>query len=240
MGVSLLNVSELSIRYGDRTVLEGVTFEAGSTERIALIGPNGSGKSTLLRAVLGLVSPASGRIDRAPDSTAPQRAPFGYVPQSLDLWEHLTAREHLSLLPSPTNSNAGASSGAAATLLNQLGLLAKLDAKASTLSGGQRQRLALARALWRQPSLLLLDEFTSSLDPATANEVMAVLLSDLLPKHSLVLFATHNLSFARRFATRFLFIEEGRLADDQAIANLGDPANPPRLLQFLRAARQFD
>lgn len=237
MSGATLDVQCLSVSYDRRAVLSDISFSAASGERIALIGPNGSGKSTLLRAILQLAPTSAGTIQvRNLNGSGDRGVTFGYAPQALDLWEHLTAEQHLALLP--PSQNHGALN--ADQLLGRLGLAEKLHAKASTLSGGQRQRLALARALWRAPAILLLDEFTSSLDPATANEVMSILLSDLLPKTSLVLFATHNLNFARRFATRFFYLEAGALQADAEIKDLGADANPSSLLQFLRAASQFD
>lgn len=149
----LLHTRSLSVRLGQRMVLENIDFTLERGEIVTVIGPNGSGKSTLLRTLIGAVSPLSGEVTKTPGLT------IGYVPQRLHIDETLpmTVRRFMSLPKPPRASElAGA--------LSQAGIAGLEDQQVMSLSGGQFQRVLLARALLEKPDLLLLDEATQGLD----------------------------------------------------------------------------
>ncbi len=157
--MSLVTVSNLSVRLGGRTVLEKVNLSLSAGEIVTIVGPNGSGKSTLLRSILGAVKPDAGRIEVAPQLR------LGYVPQKLaiDRTLPLTVTRFLNL---PRQAAPALLKSA----LAQAGAEALETRQMSELSGGQFQRVLLARALLNRPQLLVLDEATQGLDqPGSAS-----------------------------------------------------------------------
>ncbi|WP_107846662.1 metal ABC transporter ATP-binding protein [Litoreibacter ponti] len=151
--MSLVQISDLSVRFGASTVLDRVGLHVDAGEIVTIVGPNGSGKSTLLRTIIGAVRPAAGRIDIAPELRV------GYVPQKLqiDATLPMTARRFLSL---PARVGKDETDAA----LAQAGCAGLGERQMSQLSGGQYQRVLLARALLGSPQLLILDEATQGLD----------------------------------------------------------------------------
>lgn len=151
--MSLVQVEDLSVRYGARTVLSHVSMRVEKGEIVTIVGPNGSGKTSLLRAIIGAVKPAQGRIIKGDNVT------FGYVPQRLHIDETLpiTVARFLKLPGGVTISDISQA-------LTQAGVPDLAKAQLSQLSGGQFQRVLLARALIGKPDLLLLDEATQGLD----------------------------------------------------------------------------
>ncbi len=143
----------LSVRFGGRTVLSAIDLEVRPGEVVTLIGPNGAGKSTLVRALLGLVKPSSGRVERRSDITV------GYLPQklSIDATLPMTVRRFLRLW-------GRADDATLARLLGEVGVPEVIDQPVQDLSGGETQRVLIARALMREPDLLVLDEPNQGID----------------------------------------------------------------------------
>lgn len=151
--MSLIEVHDLSIRYGANTVLSNVSLKVDSGEIVTIVGPNGSGKTSLLRAIIGAVKPSKGRVTRGADVT------LGYVPQKLHIDPTLPMNV-ARFLALPT----GVPLAEIETALGQAGVPDLAKAQMSLLSGGQFQRVLLARALIGKPQILLLDEATQGLD----------------------------------------------------------------------------
>src|SRR5579864_7812234 len=165
-----VQIESLTKRRGRREILRGLSLEVEPGEWLALLGPSGAGKTTLLRVIAGLERPDAGRIllgGRDVASIAARDRGIGFVFQDLALWPYLSVEEHLGLI-----------TGSAAPLLERFGLRGMEKKRPHELSGGERQRLALARALAREPRLLLLDEPFSSLDPLL-RRTLSDLLADL-------------------------------------------------------------
>ena len=151
--MSLIQVEDLSVRYGARTVLSGVSLRVEPGEIVTIVGPNGSGKTSLLRAIIGAVKPIKGRVVHG------NGVKIGYVPQRLQIDETLpiTVSRFLKLPGGVAAADINQS-------LTQAGVPGLAKAQLSKLSGGQLQRVLLARALIGKPDLLLLDEATQGLD----------------------------------------------------------------------------
>ena len=151
--MNLVQVEDLSVRYGARTVLSRVSLQIQPSEIVTIVGPNGSGKTSLLRAIIGAVKPSQGRIVQR------SGVKIGYVPQKLHIDETLpiTVSRFLKLPGGVTVANIDYA-------LAQAGVPELTEVQLSQLSGGQFQRVLLARALIEKPDLLLLDEATQGLD----------------------------------------------------------------------------
>jgi tungstate transport system ATP-binding protein len=199
---SILHLDGVVVSAGATTMLDQVSLALRTGAPTAIIGPNGAGKTTLLRVVMGLVAPAAGSIEIA----AAARAIVFQKPVML----RRTVAENVAF----ALRAAGRTSGlpAITALLVSVGLADLADRPARRLSGGEQQRLGIARALARQPQLLLLDEATASLDPAQT-KIIEDLIGAIAQAGVKVVFATHDLGQARRLAGDIVFLVKGRLAE---------------------------
>ena len=200
----VLEVSGLSHSYGDRHVLRNLSLVIAPGESVALLGPNGSGKSTLLRLVAGLITPTAGRIVLAGTAASAGRPEVGIVFQEPHLLPWRTVLRNVTLpleLAGESLTAARATAEAALTRVGASGLVGRNPAE---ISGGERGRVALARALVRQPSLLLLDEPFAALDAITRAR-----LDDELPElvaGAATLLVTHDVAEALLVADRVLML----------------------------------
>jgi polar amino acid transport system ATP-binding protein len=227
----LLEIAEVTKRYGDNRVLDGVSLSVEPGEIIAIIGRSGSGKSTLLRCINGLEPIQGGRITvdgvtvNDPKTDLRRlRQRVGIVFQSYNLFPHLSVARNITLAPTVAKRIPEAEALAIARdVLRRVGLEDKLGAYPDQLSGGQQQRVAIARSLAMQPSVMLFDEITSALDPELTGEVLKV-LEDMARSGMTMLLVTHEMGFARRFGSRVVFMHEGRIHEEGPAADtLGRP-----------------
>ena len=201
----VLEISDLHHQYGDKDksvrVLNGVNFSLYRGENVALLGPSGSGKSTFLHLVGLLETAHKGHIkllgqDVAGCSDAEQtflrRQSIGFVYQFHNLLAEFTALENVMLPMRLAGTNSDTARDKAATLLNRLNLTERHQHYPGQLSGGEQQRVAIARALANDPELLLADEPTGNLDPASGRMVFELLLETANERGSAALVATHN------------------------------------------------
>jgi putative ABC transport system ATP-binding protein len=195
----ILSISGLSHSFGERTVLRGFNLDLGRGEHMLLLGPSGSGKSTLINAMTGLLTPDEGviavegevinRLGPAERDRLRRRG-IGIIFQSLRLVSALTVRNNLRL--AQRLAGATADEAAIATLLDQVGITHRADAKPRALSQGEAQRAAIARALVAKPALLIADEPTSALDDPNAERVARLLVDTADSNGSTLLIATHD------------------------------------------------
>jgi polar amino acid transport system ATP-binding protein len=231
--------------FGDHRVLDAVDLDVGDGEVVTLIGAAGSGKSTLLRCVNLLEPIDDGRIlldgddisepGRDPD---PIRRRIGLVFQSFNLFPHLTVAENVALAPRTVRGrNRRDAEADAVELLARLGLAGKAGEYPDRLSGGQQQRVAIARSLAMDPEVMLLDEITSALDPELVGEVLDV-VRGLREAGMTMLFATHEMSFAREISDRVCFLDGGRIVESGPPDSIfGHPAEE-RTRRFLQRVLQ--
>jgi ABC-type Mn2+/Zn2+ transport system ATPase subunit len=211
----MLRVSGASLGYPGTVVLEGVDLNVGRGEFWFVIGPNGSGKTTLLRTLLELLEPMEGRVDRDPRCAA--RARTGFVPQQCEFSQALptTVREFVSLGAIGGDRPRSTREDDLAWALERAQLEGLEDRDYWSLSGGQRQRALVARALVRRPSLLVLDEPTEGLDLGAREEFLATVAALHREEGSTVLFVTHYIEMAARYATHVALLHGGRLIGDE-------------------------
>lgn len=234
-----IKAEQISTSLGGRVILDAVDFEASSGEIVALIGPSGCGKTTLLRSLALLCPPISGRIligDRLFDFSRPVSPPWQTIYpeltavfQQFSLWPHLRVRDNL-MLPLQLRG-AGDCESRMQYLCEELGLSEFLGRYPMQLSVGQRQRVAFARAVLLEPKYLLLDEVTSAQDVEHIKRIMT-LVKRVAANGTCVLVATHLIGFARRLASRFYFIDHGRIVERGPTSALAAPQSE-RLKDFL-------
>jgi ABC-type polar amino acid transport system ATPase subunit len=224
-----LIVTGVSKQWRDgRVALCDISFEACSGSITAVIGPSGAGKTTLLKVVAQLYKPDSGSIDGITEQPV-------MVFQEDSLWPHMTLLENVSLPGQLVKGwSRSAAESRAKEILTDWGLGERLRSFPAELSGGQRQRGALARAFTMLPRIMCLDEITTGLDPETSAAILSGVLR-LKEIDTIVLIATHQLSFARAAADRAIFLESGRILEQGAAAQLLSDPRSERVQSFLSA-----
>lgn len=202
-----LHVSDLSLRFGEAVVLDGVNLELVSPGCTMVMGPNGAGKSLLLKLLHGLVAPSGGLIDWA------GKAPTDVTRrQALVFQKPVLLRRSVAANLDFILRARGIARHRRNALLDHVGLAHKADQPARLLSGGEAQRLALARALATDPEVLLLDEPTASLDPASVLAIEAI-VDAARGRGAKIVFVTHDVGQARRMADDVVFMHRGRVAE---------------------------
>lgn len=235
LGAPALSLRGLSKNYGERTVLTGLDLDVHRGELVALLGANGSGKSTALKCVVGLTEPQAGTITvdghTVPVGSAHRRHDAAMVFQQMHLVKRSSVLENvcagaLGRLPLRSSWIRSAFPRSlreeAMGCLERVGLADRAHDRAGSLSGGQQQRVAIARALCQRAPVLLADEPVSALDPAAADQVMALLHSLAHDDGIAVAAVLHQPDLARRYADRIVGLLRGRLEFSDAPAALSD------------------
>lgn len=246
MSDSLLEIRNLTKRYGENTVLRDLSFTVRRGEVIVVLGPSGCGKSTLLRCINALEPIQGGEIllggeviDRSPAGLPALRRRIGMVFQSYELFPHMTVMENILLAPCKARGAKKEDAAVEAeALLRRVGLWEKRDSYPRELSGGQKQRVAIVRALCMHPEVLLFDEVTAALDPEMVREVLDVVL-DLAREGKTMIIVTHEMQFARAIANRVLFLEDGKIAEEAAPEEFFTAPKTERAKKFLKTF-EFD
>ncbi|MFV0498388.1 MAG: amino acid ABC transporter ATP-binding protein [Candidatus Fimivivens sp.] len=236
----MITVKALNKYFGEKHVLKGLDETITKGEKVVIIGPSGSGKSTFLRCLNLLETPTSGAIwfedtnitDPKCDINALRRR-MGMVFQHFNLFPHLNILQNITLAPIKLNlQTPQEAESSAITLLERVGLSDKAQAYPAQLSGGQKQRVAIVRALAMKPDVMLFDEPTSALDPEMVGEVLEV-MKELANEGMTMVVVTHEMGFAREVGTRVLFMDEGRILEQNAPAVFFSDPQHPRLKDFL-------
>ena len=236
----MIEVKDLHKNFGSLTVLQGITETIRQGDKAAIIGPSGSGKSTFLRCLNLLEKPTGGEIWFEGRNIAAKgcdidvvRQRMGMVFQHFNLFPHMTILKNITLAPvSLKLQTQQQAEEKALSLLDRIGLSDKADTYPAMLSGGQKQRVAIVRALAMNPKVMLFDEPTSSLDPEMVGEVLDLIREVALEGMTMVI-VTHEMGFAREVANRVMFMDEGRIVEQNTPALLlGSPQNE-RLQSFL-------
>nr|WP_154261558.1 MULTISPECIES: amino acid ABC transporter ATP-binding protein [Lactonifactor] len=236
----VIEVKNLQKSFGDHVVLNGIDQKIEKGEKVVVIGPSGSGKSTFLRCLNRLEEPTGGEIwFEGNNITDPScsidklRQKMGMVFQQFNLFPHLTVMQNLTLAPTKLGlMNQGEADKKAKELLERVGLPEKADTYPNMLSGGQKQRIAIARALVMNPDVMLFDEPTSALDPEMVGEVLS-LMKELAMEGMTMVVVTHEMGFAKEVATRVLFIDEGKVKEENNPVDFFEHPENPRLQEFL-------
>ena len=236
----LFEIKQLCKSFGPTKVLDHIDATIRQGEVVVIVGPSGSGKSTFLRSLNLLEMPTSGEIlFEGKEITDPKsnlnqyRQKIGMVFQHFNLFANKTILENMTLAPIKVLKKSKAEAEKEAMeLLARVGLAEKANAYPAQLSGGQKQRIAIVRSLCMHPDVMLFDEPTSALDPEMVGEVLSV-MRDLAHEGMTMVVVTHEMGFAREVGTRVLFVDEGRIKEENTPEEFSDHPKNARLQEFL-------
>ena len=229
----MIRLENLHKSFGELHVLKGIDLNIDKGEIIAIVGPSGSGKSTVLRCMNLLEEPTDGKIIFEGENITNKkvnidkiRQNIGMVFQNFNLFPHMTVLDNITLAPIKIANEK------AEILLDRVGLLDKKDAYPAQLSGGQKQRIAIARALAMEPDMMLFDEPTSALDPEMVKEVLDV-IKELANEGMTMAIVTHEMAFAKEVADRVIFVDGGKILENDTPENVFNNPTNERTKEFL-------
>ncbi len=259
----MIDVIDLKKNFGDNEVLKGINMTTNKGDIVVVIGPSGSGKSTFLRCLNCMEDPTSGKIIfEGVDIADPKvdinihRRKMGMVFQHFNLFNNKTVIENIMLSPvlcakkdrrkavvhnmfhkdklpvHPVKEIKKEAEENAHKLLERIGLEDKADVYPSTLSGGQKQRVAIVRSLAMNPEVILFDEPTSALDPEMVGEVLD-LMKQLAREGMTMVVVTHEMGFAREVGTKLVFMDEGKIVEENTPEKFFADPQSPRAKDFL-------
>jgi zinc transport system ATP-binding protein len=224
----MIRVDDLTVRLGDRDVLQHLSFTADRGDYVAILGPNGGGKSTLLKTILGLYSPSSGRIQISDAASHEEGVHIGYVPQIKSLDRTFPARAVELVVTAIRNRWPAVITRAerrvALAAMERVGAEALADRSVSSLSGGELQRIYLARAVIREPDLLLLDEPESGIDVTGTKDLYTLLETFHRATRTCILMVTHDWDVATYHASHVLLVNVRAFAFGPAHEALNEEA----------------
>jgi len=228
---SLLLVNSIVKAYGGRRVVNDVSLRVDRGEIVGLLGPNGAGKTTTFYMIVGLVRPDSGAIllEGADITRMPMyvraRHGIGYLAQEPSVFRKLTVEENIMAILETLDLSAAQRAERLAVLLNELGLTRLARQKAYTLSGGERRKLEITRALVNNPSMIMLDEPFSGVDPLAVNDIQQIIV-DLKKKGLTVIITDHNVRETLAVVDRAYLLYDGKvLREGESSFLINDPVS---------------
>ncbi|MDR0579024.1 MAG: amino acid ABC transporter ATP-binding protein [Campylobacteraceae bacterium] len=236
----LLKINHLYKKFDETEILHDINLTIDKGEVLVIVGPSGCGKSTLLRCINGLEEIQGGDIVFEGKNISGKntkwnlvRQQIGMVFQSYDLFAHMNILDNVLLGPLKVQKlPRKEAENRALALLKRVGLEEKKDAYPRQLSGGQKQRVAIVRALCMNPKIMLFDEVTASLDPEMVREVLDCLL-ELANTGMTMIIVTHEMAFAKAVADRVIFMDEGRIVEENLPKVFFDNPKSERAKRFL-------
>ncbi len=218
----MITVRNLVKRYGNITAVSDISFELRKGETFGLLGPNGAGKTTTINMMVGLLKPDSGTVtlNGSADPTQPEvRRQLGSAPQSLALYEELTAEENLKFFGKIYGLSGNKLGDRVNWALEFAGLVERRKSRVSTYSGGMKRRLNLACALVHDPPVLLLDEPTVGVDPQSRNAIFDS-IEKLIQEGRTIVYTTHYMEEAQRLCDRVAIMDHGKILAIDAVDKL--------------------
>jgi len=236
----IIQMNNIDKYYDDFHVLKNIDFSVNEGEIVVVCGPSGSGKSTLIRCINGLEDIDKGEllvqninIHSSKKNLQTIRQNIGMVFQHFNLFPHLTILENITIAQKLVkNVDNSQSEKVAMDLLKKVKLEDKKDSYPADLSGGQKQRVAIARSLAMKPKILLFDEPTSALDPETIGDVLTV-MQDLAKENYTIVCVTHEMGFAKEVGDRIVFMDEGKIVEENSPNEFFTNPKSPRAKLFL-------
>ncbi|MCA6314489.1 ATP-binding cassette domain-containing protein [Phenylobacterium sp.] len=224
-----LELTDVTRRFGDRAVVDQLSFRVARGAVFGFLGPNGAGKTTTLRMILGLVAPTSGRLTVLGAADGRRvRDRIGFLPEERGLHPRMTPLQAAAFLGALKGVPARAARQKARSLLEGLGLGASLNTQIRRLSKGMAQQVALVCTLVHDPELLILDEPFSGLDPGH-QQALEILIRERAAAGATVVFSTHVMSHAERLCDQVVLLAKGRKVFDGTVPQARSQA-PGRLI----------
>lgn len=193
-------------------------MELQSGECVGLIGPNGAGKSTLIKVIADIIDPSMGEVLLGGKKISKMKREIGYLPQYPNFFQWMTAKETLTFMGQLSGIKKEELTRSIPEIMSKVGLSGEENSKVRTFSGGMKQRLGIAQALLHKPSLIVMDEPVSALDPIGRREVLNII--EEIKKETTILLSTHILSDAEEICERFVIIKNGEKIEDTTMTEL--------------------
>ncbi|MGG1220102.1 ABC transporter ATP-binding protein [Priestia endophytica] len=213
-----LEIRNVTKSFKGRVAVSNFSMELHSGECLGLIGPNGAGKSTLIKIIADIISSSEGEVLLNGKNVSKMKREIGYLPQYPNFFPWMTAKETLMFMGQLSGLKKAELTKSISNILIKVGLDGTEDLKVSTFSGGMKQRLGIAQALLHKPSLIIMDEPVSALDPIGRREVLNLI--ENIKKDTTVLLSTHILSDVEEICDRFVIIKDGMKMEDTTIREL--------------------
>lgn len=210
-----LQITNLTKKYGEQTVLNNISFEIGESEIVGFLGPNGAGKTTTMKILTGGLSYENGSVKvcglEVKDNELETKSMIGYLPEQNPLYTEMYVKEYLMFI-AETYGLGKEKKQKIENILERVGLSTEYKKKIGQLSKGYRQRVGLAQALIADPKVLILDEPTTGLDPNQLEEIRALIRE--IGKDRTVLLSTHIMQEIKSICNRVIIINKGEIAAD--------------------------
>jgi ABC-2 type transport system ATP-binding protein len=228
MSIEVKGVTKL---YGTQKALDNVSFNVNTGEIVGFLGPNGAGKSTMMKIITGFIPASSGEVKvnglDVESNNLEIRKKIGYLPENNPLYPEMYVREYLQFVASVYKNNLPLKTQID-NIIEVTGLLPEQKKKIGSLSKGYRQRVGLAQALIHNPSVLILDEATTGLDPNQIGEIRNLIRE--AGKEKTVMLSTHIMQEVEAICDRVIIIDEGVIVADELIENIYSVIKNPRQL----------
>ena len=213
-----LEIKNVSKTFDEKIVINNFSMEVEKGECVGLIGPNGAGKTTLIKIISDIIYPNKGEVLLNGIKVSKMKAQIGYLPQYPNFFHWMTAKETLMFMGQLSGLKKETLIDSIPEILVKVGLKDEENSKVAIFSGGMKQRLGIAQALLHKPSLLIMDEPVSALDPVGRREVLNLIKE--IKKDTTILLSTHILSDAEEICERFIIIKNGLKVEDAPITEL--------------------
>ncbi|MCP3742647.1 ATP-binding cassette domain-containing protein [Rossellomorea sp. BNER] len=213
-----LEIRNVTKKFKEKTAVHHFSMELQSGECVGLIGPNGAGKSTLIKMISDIIDPSMGEVLLDGKKISKMKKEIGYLPQYPNFFQWMTAKETLTFMGQLSGIKKEELSRVIPEIMSKVGLSGEENSKIRTFSGGMKQRLGIAQALLHKPSLLVMDEPVSALDPIGRREVLNII--EDIKKETTILLSTHILGDAEEICERFVIIKNGEKIEDTTMTEL--------------------
>ncbi|MCS6566289.1 ATP-binding cassette domain-containing protein [Curtobacterium flaccumfaciens pv. flaccumfaciens] len=221
MSGASIGVQDFVMRFGDRTVVDGLSFDVAPGETFGLLGSNGSGKTTTIRALLGITTPTAGTLTIDGRPYRPATGGIGYLPEERGLYRKESVIDVMTYFGRLRGLRGAEATAWSMDYLARVGLADRAKLRVDKLSGGQQQKVQLGITIMDQPRLLILDEPTKGLDPVN-RRLLLDLVDERKADGATVVLVTHHMDEVERLCDRILLLKDGRAAAYGSVPDVQD------------------